>query len=248
MFVIAVEQIYGNFFFLMWVGYCLLPLLDYILPVDHFNLTPERVRKFEKDRRFLVPLYTIVLLDFAFYLSVLIRISRGTLGNTWTEFLVYAVSAAQIGMVNGTVGHELFHRRALIHKVMGTLSFSKMLYGHFFIQHIRSHHKFVATPVDPSTAQKGESLYYFFIKTVPRGVMATWNHEQTRLESVGVTNFLKLVLFNRVFIFHFLQALYMGFVGWYFVYSLIMVFMLETINYLEHYGLERQSLEKGPDG
>ena len=57
------------------------------------------------------------------------------------------------------IGHEFIHKRNIVEKVMGTLSYSKMLYSHFFIQHIRSHHKKVATPQDPTTARFGESLY-----------------------------------------------------------------------------------------
>ena len=32
------------------------------------------------------------------------------------------------------------------------------------------------------------------------------------------------------------------------LYAFLTVFMLETINYLEHYGLERKPLEYGPNG
>lgn len=117
----------------MWIGYCVLPILDYILPIDHENLSSLRVRKFEKDWRFLIPLYAIVFIDFGLYASILIRVSNGTIAKTWLDFTVYAVCAAQTGMINATVGHELFHRRERVHKVFGTLPYAKMLYAHFFV-------------------------------------------------------------------------------------------------------------------
>ena len=93
--------------------------------------------------------------------------SIGKSGETTSAFLIHAFSCAQSGALNAVVGHELFHRRGLIHKIFGTLIYNKMIYGHFFIQHIRSHHKKVATPLDPSTARLGESLYDFFWRAIP---------------------------------------------------------------------------------
>ena len=92
---IAVELYYGNFFFLLWVAYVLLPLIDYFMVVDNDNLQGKSIRKFEKDWRFLIPLYTVVLLDFALYASMLIRVSRGTVGATsFSELMLYALCSA----------------------------------------------------------------------------------------------------------------------------------------------------------
>lgn len=79
------------------------------------------------------------------------------------------------------MGHELVHRRELVHKVMGTMTYAKMLYSHFFIQHIRSHHKKVATPNDPSSSRLGESLYGFFLRAIPAGYGEVQEYEVKRL-------------------------------------------------------------------
>ena len=42
---------------------------------------------------------------------------------------------------------------------------SKNLYMHFTYEHLYGHHRKVATPEDPATSIKGESLYKFFPKT-----------------------------------------------------------------------------------
>jgi alkane 1-monooxygenase len=95
--------------------------------------------------------------------------------------MIMAFCIAQLGAINAVVGHELFHRRAFIHKLCGTLVYAKMIYAHFFIQHVRSHHKHVATPHDPSTANLGESLLKFFYRAIPEGYTEVWNYEKARL-------------------------------------------------------------------
>ena len=43
------EVYLGNFFMLLWLAYVVLPIFDFILPVDHSNLPKDRVRIVEKD-------------------------------------------------------------------------------------------------------------------------------------------------------------------------------------------------------
>jgi alkane 1-monooxygenase len=143
------EIYYGNFFIIVWIPYVLLPILDYVLPVDHSNVPENRVRILEKDKRFLTPLYVIWVMDFVILFWSLYKVSIGEAGSTPSSFILWALCTAQPGAVNAAVGHELFHRRNLFDKVVGTLSYAKMFYGHNFIAHIRCHHKKVATPEDP---------------------------------------------------------------------------------------------------
>lgn len=167
LFDVYVEQVYGNFFMLLWIGYVGMPMLDFLIPVDHSNLSENRARKFEKDSRFLIPLYTVFIFDFWMYFWLMFRISRGEVGSSFGELALYSVIAAHVGMVDVVVGHELFHRRERINKICGTLVYAKIFYGHFFISHLRHHHKYVATSADTSTARLGESLHAFVARTIP---------------------------------------------------------------------------------
>ena len=117
----------------MWLGYVILPLFDYLLPVDHENIPDERVRTVEKDRSFLIPLYAVWIMDVATLVWLLNGISNGTLCQTNAQFVLFAMCGAQFGGLNAVVGHELIHRKSLVHKILGTLAYSKMLYSHFFI-------------------------------------------------------------------------------------------------------------------
>lgn len=48
---------------MVWIPFVVLPIIDFLLPVDHSNVPEERVRLMEKDKRFLIPLYTIWAMD-----------------------------------------------------------------------------------------------------------------------------------------------------------------------------------------
>ena len=95
-FVIGVlsEVFFGNFFVIVWIPFVLLPILDYILPVDHSNVAENRVRILEKDRRFLTPLYVISVLDFAILFWSIHKVSVGEAGTTNASFILWALCAA----------------------------------------------------------------------------------------------------------------------------------------------------------
>jgi alkane 1-monooxygenase len=96
----------------------------------------------------------------------------------------------------------MVHRRALVHKICGTLAYAKMIYGHFFIQHIRSHHKKVATPSDPSSSRLNESLYEFYWRTIPEGYKEVWDYEMDRLKNQGSDRWWQFFLYNRLITFN----------------------------------------------
>ena len=84
----------GNFFIIVWIPYVLLPILDYILPVDHSNVAENRVRLLEKDRRFLTPLYLISVIDYAILFWSIYKVSVGEAGTTSGSFFLWALCAS----------------------------------------------------------------------------------------------------------------------------------------------------------
>ena len=127
-----------------------------------------------------------------------------------------------------------------------------MLYSHFLIQHIVSHHKKVSTPEDPSTARMNESLYEFYWRAIPQGYVEVWDIERKRLEREGASAYNPLR--NRILLFNILHVAYIGIVYKIFglytacfhvVYSFIITLMFEAVNYLEHYGLQRKKDANG---
>jgi alkane 1-monooxygenase len=70
-----------------------------------------------------------------------------------------------LSAVSSAYGHELVHKKSSLNKVIGQFIFSKRFYGHYWYDHVNSHHKKVGTPEDHSTAFKNESLYQFIIRS-----------------------------------------------------------------------------------
>jgi alkane 1-monooxygenase len=224
----------------------LLPTLDYILPVDHTNVPENRVRILEKDKRFLIPLYLVFFIDVCVIFWSLDRIKKGEAAQTPQSFLILALSVSQIGAVNAVVGHELFHRKNMFDKVLGTLSYAKAFYGHTFIAHIKCHHKKVATPEDPQTSRLGESIFEFYARAILDSAIDVWNFENSRLAQQGENKWYQILIYNRMISFTVGQIIYNALI-WYFFgdralcFNLLISFfttlMFETVNYLEHYGL-----------
>lgn len=78
------------------------------------------------------------------------------------EFIGLTLSTAiVVGTIGINVAHELGHRRNKLEQWMSKLLLTTALYTHFFIEHNRGHHVWVATTKDPASAHKGQSLYHF---------------------------------------------------------------------------------------
>ena len=74
---------------------------------------------------------------------------------SWFELFIFIMTLASGAAVGGAVGHELFHRKEIVHKIFGASLYLKMMNTNFAIQHVQGHHKNVATPKDPASADKG---------------------------------------------------------------------------------------------
>lgn len=117
------------------------------------------------------------------------------------------VALAHSQAENIAVSHELFHRKQLVHKVTGTLCYFKCFYAHFFIEHIKGHHKNVAKFEDPATARKNESLYAFVPRSIVGSIKSVWSYESERLVKAKRSAF---SFENRMISFSVLEAVYLG--------------------------------------
>ncbi len=146
------------------------------------------------------------------------------------------------------VAHELGHRRSVWEQHLAKLLLLTTLYPHFFIEHNQGHHKQVATPDDPATARYNEFLYTFWFRTILFSYLHAWQIEAERLrrarkpfwslhnEMIQFT-LAEITLLALVFIV-FGAAVTLGFCA----AALFGVLMLETVNYIEHYGLNRKKV------
>jgi alkane 1-monooxygenase len=169
------------------------------------------------------------------------------------EMLGLAVS---IGINSGVMGinvsHELIHRvNNRLEPLMGRMMLASVLYTHWAIEHIAGHHRNVATPGDPATARLGESFWRFLPRTVKGGFADAWRIEAARMARKNLAEWdprNRVVLYTAAHL-GILAAVFALFgikgVIYWLVQAAVAVWLLEIVNFVEHYGLLRQ---KKPDG
>jgi alkane 1-monooxygenase len=159
------------------------------------------------------------------------------------------------GLATGGVGitdaHELVHRRAWWERVLGQALLVSVTYHHFYIEHVFGHHRRAATPADSVTARRGEWLQSFLPRAIGRSFVSAWRLEAERLSRTGASAW---SLRNRVLagivaeaVLYAAIAVFAGWLGvaFFFAQGLIAILLLETINYVEHYGLKRRETAPG---
>jgi alkane 1-monooxygenase len=149
------------------------------------------------------------------------------------------------------VGHELGHRKSIFSRTCSKLLYLPCQYMHFFIEHNYGHHINVATPDDPATAKYKQNLYSFWISSVTKTYLSAWRI-QLKLLKVSKLSFFSLrndMIFYTLFQIAFLIFIYLNYGLIITLYSLLMsigsFLFLETINYVEHYGLLRKIKPNG---
>ena len=160
-----------------------------------------------------------------------------------------------VGILSGSLGinvaHELGHRTRKYEQVLAQALLLPSLYLHFFIEHNRGHHKHVATPLDPATSRYGELLYAFWVRSVVGSYRNAWRLERERFGRTGDS---PLSLSNQMIQFTIVEIVLLAAIaftfGWLalglFVAQAVVGFLLlESVNYVEHYGLLRKQLPSG---
>jgi alkane 1-monooxygenase len=255
-FLIPLTVVLGLWFGGLWswltvsVVFVGVPLLDRLFGRDRTNLDAESEKRAVDSAPYSIILYA--------YLPIQIGLLF-LLGWVWKEpdtplwvrlgwMLSVALCTGGMGI---TVAHELIHRRSAIERWIGRLLLMTVLYMHFAIEHVRGHHAKVATSEDPATARKGTSLYGFIAMTIPLQLRSAWNLEVIRLRKHQQPIW---SWHNEMLVFAAMQSLWLllivlcfglAFLPIYLIVATISFLLLEMINYVEHYGLERSQLPSG---
>lgn len=237
-------------FFTPFYAFVIIPVLEMLLPQDSSNINQDE-RGVKKNK---------ALFDWLLYLNV--PIVYGLLIYALWLVSTQSVSTIEIigltfslGIVLGTnginVAHELGHRLKTKERYLGKLLLLPSLYMHFFIEHNFGHHLHAATPEDPATAKYNQTVYSFWITSVIRQYISAWKLQSKLLKQSGTHVFSPK---NDMFWYLIIQTLYLvlvlfifGPTGLLFALSAAIVgfLLLETVNYIEHYGLLRKKLPSG---
>jgi alkane 1-monooxygenase len=223
----------------------LLPAIELFLKPDPRNLEAAQEAVAKQDRTYDLILYSLVPIQWGLLLLFLMQVSH-----TELSWVVKLGLTTAFGMACGVLGinaaHELGHRPTKHEQFMAKALLLTTLYMHFFIEHNRGHHKHVSTDEDPASSRRGEWLYAFFVRTIMGSWLGAWKLEQQRLRKKGLP---VLSLHNEMLRFQLVQlallaaiALLFGtaVLGWFLAAAFIGILMLETVNYIEHYGLRRK--------
>ena len=234
----------------VFYAFFVLPVLDVVTGETQTNISKEAVLSKKNKRVFDWMLYLNLPIVFGLLFLVFTKIQA-------TEYALYeligmGLSAGILLATNGiNVAHELGHRKPYFERFMSKLLYMPCLYMHFYIEHNFGHHLHVGTPEDGATAKYNQNVYSFWWSSVTKQYFGAWKR-QLELLKAQKKSFLSLK--NDVFWYHFIQAGYLFSV--YFLFSpKVLVFavavgilsflFLETINYIEHYGLRRSKLPSG---
>jgi len=162
----------------------------------------------------------------------------------------WAVLALGIGVggVTGSQGitfaHELGHSRSRLDRVLAWALMASVNYAHFMVEHYRGHHRRAATPEDPASARRGESLWRFLPRTLAGSWASAWRLEAQQLRQLdrGWARSPLLWATAAQAAWMAILAAWLGPLALLFwgVQAAYAVFLLEAINYIEHYGLERR--------
>jgi alkane 1-monooxygenase len=227
-----------------------IPLLELFLKKDSTNPEKEEEQRRQSDPIYDWILYLAVPIQYTFLLFFLFSVSQPDLMPFETTGRVLGMGVL-CGILGINVAHELGHRHSALEQIMAKALLLTSLYMHFFIEHNRGHHKNVSTDQDPASARYGEILYAFWIRSIIGSYISAWRIETARLKKKNQAFF---SLHNEMLWYFLMQGglvlligLEFGFtVAAYFVAAATFgILLLETVNYIEHYGLSRKKLKEG---
>ena len=193
----------------------------------------------------------------SYVLLHLALIVAGCLAAARADWPVLAGIAFTVGFVTGAQGitfaHELGHSKSRFDRALAWVLMTTVCYGHFMVEHYRGHHPRAATLDDPASARFGESLYRFLPRTLAGSLASGWRLEAQRLRqfkqpwwrsplawsSAGSLLMLAAPLLVwpagiAIKVCVFLAA-----------QSALALLLLEVVNYIEHYGLQRAKVGSG---
>ncbi len=231
-------------------AFVFIPILELLMPIDIRNYDESTKEERLKNKLFDILLYLNVPIVYFALLYSLHKLTSSTL--TQSELIGMTLSLGIILGSNGiNVAHELGHRTSFIEKMLGKVLLIPSHYTHFFIEHNHGHHMHVATPEDPSTAKYNQNLYSFWIQSVTGTYTKAWKI-QLKLNEIEHRAFFSFK--NDMFWFTIIQASYLALIYFLFGFNgllfatlagIVGFLLLETINYIEHYGLRRNLLDSG---
>lgn len=231
-------------------AFVLIPVLEVLLPLDHENLSRESAESKSKQRVFDWLLYLNIPIVFALLFYSFKAVASHHLMTYELAGLVFSVGIV-LGVNGINVAHELGHRQQTNERFLGKLLLLPSHYMHFYIEHNFGHHLHAATPEDPATARYNQSVYSFWLTSSIRQYFSAWNLQLKLLKTQNRSFF---SVYNDMLWYAIFQIAYLLTVLFVFGPKVLLFafvagiggfILLETVNYIEHYGLIRLKKSTG---
>ncbi len=233
----------------LWVGifWVLVILLDGFVPGG--KSSPAALKFTENLGYFSWVLRVYVVLQLA-----LIGVGGYVVMQATTSWLTVLGVAFGVGYVTGAQGitfaHELGHSKSKIDRFCGWVLMTTVCYGHFMVEHYRGHHPRAATYEDAASARFGETLYRFLPRTLWGSFISGWRLEAARIRQMKSTWLKSPLLWSTIASAGIILAIAGVFISseaikliaYFIIQSIIAFTLLEIVNYIEHYGLQRGKL------
>lgn len=232
---------YSAVFFLFGI----LPFLELFTKGSTRNLSAAEEEMAQKDITYDLLLYSLVPIQYALLVYFLYQIGQEGLPMYAKVGMTTAFGMA-CGILGINAAHELGHRSTWYEQLMSKMLLLTTLYMHFFIEHNRGHHKNVSTDEDPASSRYGETVYAFYFRTISGSWLSAWHLEAERLKKAqqGFWTWHNEMLRFQIIQITFVAAIYAVFgtqaMLFFLASAAIGCLLLETVNYIEHYGLRRQ--------
>jgi alkane 1-monooxygenase len=231
------------------VVFVVIPLLDWAIGTDAENPPVSALSALEDDRYYRWCTWAFIPIEYAGLVLACWLWSRGGFSIAGRVGLVLTVACVSGIAIN--TAHELGHKREGLERWLSKIALAPSAYGHFYVEHNRGHHVRVATPDDPASARFGESFYSFLPRTILGSLRSSIAIERTRLERSSqpfwsIKNDVLNAWAMTVVLFAALVASFgVGILPYLLLQAALGLSLLEVVNYLEHYGLQRQKRDDG---
>jgi alkane 1-monooxygenase len=176
------------------------------------------------------------------------RVDDGSLA-LWEKLGMVFAFGISCGVLGINLAHELGHRNTWYEQFLSKMLLTTSLYLHFFIEHNRGHHKNVSTDEDPASSRYGEDIYSFFIRSVRDSWLSAWHIEGERLKKANQPFW---SIHNEMLLYQIIQISLLAAIAVIWSWKVMVLFigaatvgflLLETVNYIEHYGLRRKKID-----
>lgn len=227
--------------------FVIIPLVELFINPDATNVAREEEQSRLSNILYDIQIYAIVPIQLLTLTLFLFSMQEADLTSADRTGRIIAMGLC-CGILGINVGHELGHRLKWYERWMAKINLMTSLNMHFMHEHNNHHHKVVSTPEDPATARYGEPLYLFWFRSITGVYRWAWKLERNRLRHKGIPFF---SLKNQMITDHLLQmglllmiAYFFGMatMAYFIMAALIGHLILETVNYIEHYGLRRAKI------